>query len=336
VEEGALPRGGPSRSLLAAVVATVLTLGLVLLAVRTLDAGAVADALREANLWWLLPSLLALVAAFALRALRWRLIFQPGRRPPLDEVTGALAVGLFFNAILPFRAGELARLVVLHRRTRVPRLEILGTIAAERIYDVLALLVLLAVAVPWLPDVPWLRAVALAGGILALAAAALSAALLVWGERAVAVVLWPLRFLRTFPEERRAAAAGNLLLGVAALHRPRAATVAAAVTLASFLAYWASFWLLLQGFDLGVGGAAALLVLVATGFSLALPSGPSAVGVWEAAVIVALLPFDVTAEAALSYGLVLHALNVVPYLLAGPVALGLMRGSLVARGGVAS
>ena len=65
-----------------------------------------------------------------------------------------------------------------------------------------------------------------------------------------------------------------------------------------------SFWLLLQGFDLGVGGAAAMLVLVATGFSLAVPSGPSAVGVWEAAVIVALLPFDVTAEAALLHGLV--------------------------------
>lgn len=314
-------------------VATLLTAALAVLAVRTLDAGAVGDALGEADLRWLAPSLLALAVAFVLRVLRWQLIFQPGRRPPVGEVTGSLAIGLFFNAILPFRAGELARLVVLHRRTRVPRLEILGTIAAERIYDVLALLVLLAAAVPWLPDVSWLRAVALAGGILALVSAALSAALFVWGERAVAVVLWPLRFLRSFPEERRAAAAENLLLGVAALHRPRAAAVAAGVTLASFLAYWASYWFLLQGFDLGVGGAAALLVVVATGFSLAVPSGPSAVGVWEAAVIVALLPFDVAAEAALSYGLVLHAVNVVPYLAAGLVALALMRGSIVARDG---
>ena len=145
------------------VVATVLTAALAILAVRTLDAGAVWDALREADLRWLVPSLLALVAAFVIRALRWWLIFQPERRPPLDEVTGSLTIGLFFNAILPFRAGELARLVVLHRRTRVPRLEILGTIATERIYDVLALLVLLAATVPWLPDVSWLRAVAVAG-----------------------------------------------------------------------------------------------------------------------------------------------------------------------------
>jgi glycosyltransferase 2 family protein len=315
------------------VVATVLTAALVILAVRTLDADAVWDALREADLRWLVPAVLALVVAFVLRALRWWLIFQPERRPPLDEVTGSLAIGLFFNAVLPFRAGELARLVVLHRRTQVPRLEILGTIAAERIYDVLALLLLLAASVPWLPDVSWLRAVAVAGGVLALAAAALSVTLLVWGERAVAVVLWPLRFLRSFPEERRAAAAENLLLGVAALHRPRAAAVAAVMTVVSFLAFWVSSWLLLQGFDLGVGGAAAMLVLVATGFSLAVPSGPSAVGVWEAAVIVALLPFDVTAEAALSYGLVLHALNIVPYLVGGLVALALMRGSIVARDG---
>ena len=201
VEQG--PALSVVRVRLPLVVATVLTAALAILAVRTLDAGAVWDALRKANLRWLVPSLFALAAAFVIRAVRWRLMFQQERRPPLGEVIGAGAIGLFFNAILPFRAGELARLVVLHRRTHVPRLEILGTIATERIYDVLALLILLAAAVPWLPDVSWLRAVAVAGGILALAAAALSVTLLVWGERAVAVVLWPLRFLRSFPRAAR-------------------------------------------------------------------------------------------------------------------------------------
>jgi hypothetical protein len=315
------------------LVATVLTVGLAVVGLRALDLDEVADAFREADLWWLVPSLLALVAAFWIRALRWQLLFERERRPPLGDVSAALAVCLFFNSVLPFRAGEVARLIVLHRRRALPRLQVLGTIAAERIYDVLALLVLLALALPWLPDAPWLRGVAIAGGALAVAVALASAALVVWGDRLARLVVWPLRFFRFVTPERREAAGQSLLTGVAALHRPRAAAVAAALTLASWLVLWASYWLLLQGFELEVGAAAALLVLVATGFSLALPSGPSALGVFEAAVVVALLPFGVEAEQALSYALVLHAVNLVPYLVAGGAVLAAMRGSIVARDG---
>jgi uncharacterized membrane protein YbhN (UPF0104 family) len=56
-----------------------------------------------------------------------------------------------------------------------------------------------------------------------------------------------------------------------------------------------------------------------------LPSSPAALGVFEAATVVALKAFGLDDSLALSYALVLHALNLFPYLVAGPLVL---RGSL--------
>jgi uncharacterized membrane protein YbhN (UPF0104 family) len=54
---------------------------------------------------------------------------------------------------------------------------------------------------------------------------------------------------------------------------------------------------------------------------LILPSGPAAVGVFEAATLVALLPYNVDRSTALSYALVLHGLNFLPFIVFGYAAL---------------
>jgi uncharacterized membrane protein YbhN (UPF0104 family) len=78
----------------------------------------------------------------------------------------------------------------------------------------------------------------------------------------------------------------------------------------------------MDAFHLGLPLAAAILVTVAINLSLVLPSSPAALGVFEAATILALNAFDVPHADALSYALVLHLLNLVPFLLIGAVLLG--------------
>ena len=96
---------------------------------------------------------------------------------------------------------------------------------------------------------------------------------------------------------------------------------ATVLTAVSWLLIAFSFWLVMLGFDLGVGFEAGVLVVVATNLAMILPSGPAAVGVFEAATIVALAPFGVDRTVALSYGIVVHALNALPYIPAGYIAL---------------
>ena len=59
-----------------------------------------------------------------------------------------------------------------------------------------------------------------------------------------------------------------------------------------------------------------------------MPGLPASVGLFEAATIVALKPFDVAAARALSAGVVIHVLTFAPFLVLGPLAL---RGQVLPR-----
>jgi len=82
-----------------------------------------------------------------------------------------------------------------------------------------------------------------------------------------------------------------------------------------------SVWLLLLGTELDADFGTALLILVATNLVLVLPSSPAALGAFEAAVVVALAAYGVARAEALSFALLLHALNLFPYLAFGYGAL---------------
>jgi uncharacterized protein (TIRG00374 family) len=122
-------------------------------------------------------------------------------------------------------------------------------------------------------------------------------------------------------KERRDLAARNLVLGFAVFRRPSIAVPAFALTFLSWLLIALAFWLCMDGFDLGVGFAAGIFVVVAVNLALIVPSGPAGIGVFEAATLVALLTYDVDRSSALSYALVLHAINSIPFIVFGYVAL---------------
>ncbi|MGH3041696.1 MAG: lysylphosphatidylglycerol synthase transmembrane domain-containing protein, partial [Gaiellaceae bacterium] len=302
---------------LPAAVATAVTVVFGYLAVRNVDLDELGESLRESNYWFLLPSFALLVLAFFLRVVRWRCLFSPRTRPGWVPATEALLLGQFLNNVLPFRAGDAARIVALRSFGGPSRVETAGTVVIERIFDVLGLLLLLFVLLPVFPDVAWLRAAGVLAIVLTLALAAVIVVLRVYGERAVAFCLRPLARLPFLSDARVEAAIRNLTEGVIALRSVRIGLIGFFWTLVSWLVFGASFWCLMLGFDFGLSPVAGLLVLIATGLSHLLPAAPAAVGVFEAAAVVALGAYGIPESQALSYALVVHALNVVPFLLAG-------------------
>lgn len=302
-----------ARRLALAVVAIAVTGFFGYLAVRGAHPDEVRQSLRDANVWWLLPSVAVLALANVVRALRWQQLYAPERRPPLRSVTAAMLIGLAVNMLLPLRAGEAARILALRRSAGVSRVETLATVALERVLDVFCLIVLLFAALPWLPEVEWLRPAA----ILALVLATLLVALAVVGER-------PFHALAR-RSERLEHAWHNVARGLVGLRRPRIAAAGFLLTTLSWLLVAASFWLVMLAFDLDLAPAAGLLALAAVGLSMILPAAPASLGVFEAAVVIALGAYDVPRSEALSYAFVLHALNLFPYLAAGAIAVRFTR-----------
>jgi uncharacterized protein (TIRG00374 family) len=283
--------------------------------------GAVWKALRSSDYWWLIPAFAAFALGTVARGLRWRALFAAGRRPARSTTLNAMMIGYLYNNILPARAGEAARVLVLTRRSSSPPVEIAGTVVLERLYDVVAILIIFFVAEPWLPHVSWFRAAAIVAIVLAFAIGALVAVLAIYGDRPLRFLLRPLVRLLRVSEERLKRIVDELTHGLSGLRHPRVALEAFVWTTAGWMLSILCAYLVTRAFHLHLPFAASVLVMVAIGLSMILPSPPAAVGVFEGAALIALQAYHIPHSTALPYALVVHAVNFVPFLVVGVMLL---------------
>jgi uncharacterized protein (TIRG00374 family) len=132
-----------------------LVAGLVLLWLffRKEDMGAIWLSIKSADYSWVLFTyVLTLIAHFA-RAYRWNLLLkQTGYRVSNGEAFLALLAGYGANLVLP-RAGEIVRCTILKTRQKVSFDTSLGTVVAERLFDLICLVFLLTVTIFWQYDI---------------------------------------------------------------------------------------------------------------------------------------------------------------------------------------
>jgi uncharacterized protein (TIRG00374 family) len=110
--------------------------------------GGVADAFRAVEWRWVAAAVGLNLLSVLVRALAWRTVIVQAFEPPHPSfmlVFSAFSVGLFANAVLPGRIGELARVAVLNRRMRQPGAwaRLLGTVFAHRVFDLVAVMALI-------------------------------------------------------------------------------------------------------------------------------------------------------------------------------------------------
>jgi uncharacterized protein (TIRG00374 family) len=306
-----------------AVLGTVVLVGL---AFRGLDWSRAWDALRHAQLLWLLPSFALFVLAIAIRALRWRSLFLPETRPSGSAIVWATLLGYLYLSVLPIRMGEPARIIVLHRLSGTSKVEITGTAIVERVFDLVALLVCFFVLEPWLPAGGWARALAILAGVAGLTITLVVFLLRATGDRGLRVLLRPFGLLPRVGRETAEHAAVNLRQGLAGLHDRTTAVVALTLTTVSWVLLGISCSVAMRAFHLHVSALAGMLVVVAVSLAAALPSLPGGLGIFEAASVAALKAYGVAKPEALAFGVVWHLLNLVPFIVVGaPLALLLAR-----------
>lgn len=102
-------------------------------------------AIRAADLGWLMLAMFIGWLAHVSRGWRWRYLLDPlGYKPGFWNCYHAVMIGYFMNMFIP-RAGEASRAASLYRMEKVPFEKGFGTIMAERVVDMLVL-ILIAVA----------------------------------------------------------------------------------------------------------------------------------------------------------------------------------------------
>jgi len=102
-------------------------------------------AFQEAHYGWIAFSLIFAVISHLSRAWRWNYLLEPlGHKPRFKSNFFAVMAGYLINMAVP-RAGEAARATYLTRSDRIPFSHSFGTIAAERVVDLVILLIICAV-----------------------------------------------------------------------------------------------------------------------------------------------------------------------------------------------
>lgn len=114
---------------------------------RGTDWARVGTAIREANPWLLLLTFGIILLTFALRVKRWSYIVRTAGPVSLRAMFSATQIGFLGNFILPARAGEAIRALVLSRLERIPFSKSLAFVALDRVTDLFGLLAVLLVAV---------------------------------------------------------------------------------------------------------------------------------------------------------------------------------------------
>ncbi len=110
---------------------------------RNIDLNTLWEKIKQADYRWVgLSAVLALVAHWS-RAYRWVLMLEPmGYKPSVFRTTLAVLVGYGANLIFP-KAGEVARCGSLNKLENIPFEKSFGAVIAERLIDVLVLLILI-------------------------------------------------------------------------------------------------------------------------------------------------------------------------------------------------
>ncbi len=103
-------------------------------------------AFKTARYWLFIPVFLILSLSHLLRAWRWKMLMEPmGYNPSLRTTFFAVMIGYLANLAIP-RLGEILKCTILAKYEKVPAEKLVGTIVAERAFDLVALMIVFVLA----------------------------------------------------------------------------------------------------------------------------------------------------------------------------------------------
>lgn len=105
------------------------------------------QSLRGAHYWYLVPVVLALLASHFSRAMRWKILMEPlGYKTRISNTYMAVLIGYMANLAIP-RLGEILKCTILAKYERVPADKLVGTIVAERAFDMICLAIVMVITI---------------------------------------------------------------------------------------------------------------------------------------------------------------------------------------------
>jgi len=294
---------------------------------REVSLATVIHELSQSNPWLFAIAVVCATLIFPLRARRWRTILDPiYPRLPFGPLWRATAIGMMVNNVVPARAGEVARAYVLTRETPVPFSTSIASLAVDRIFDAIVLLLLafLSVLDPRFPAhvqvggqsiVRW----ALAGAVLVGVAILMLYALVFFPAQLIRLFELFARRLSPKIEERGKAALVTFSHGLSVLRSPAHFVAVLGWTVAHWMMNALGWWIAMLAVGIHAPFSAALLLQAMVALGVAVPAAPGYFGVFEKVAVIGLAIYSVDRSLATSWALGFHILSFIPITVFGAV-----------------
>jgi uncharacterized protein (TIRG00374 family) len=266
----------------------------------------VVDAFTAVEWRWVAAAVGLNLLSVLVRAIAWRTVIVQAFEAPhpgFPLVFSAFSVGLFANAVLPGRIGELARVAVLNRRMRHQEgawARLLGTVFAHRVFDLVAVIALIVYVVLTAHIPNWASTsliVVVVVGVALFTVAAMSArdhrvTRLEEGLGAVRKVVRLARY------------------GLGVMRKPGAAALAVLFQVLGWMCQLFAVYTAMRAFGIHEALPAAGLVLVLMNVATIFPLWPGNVGLVQAAVALPLFSYYGVAKAnGIAFGFGLQAIE---------------------------
>lgn len=264
------------------------------------------------------------------RALRWKLMIEPlGYSPSKSHAFYALCIGYMANYAFP-RIGEVTRCGVLSKSDKIPADALLGTVIAERVFDVIILFLLTIIVIllkiqlfgNFFYDKVYQPVVEKFSSLFDFS----FAVFLIIGGSIVAIILLIYAFRENIMKITFVRKVGKLGKGVFS----GVISVFRIKKFGGFLAYtvlmWGTYWIMTYTFLLALGAtenldlADALFVMVAGSYGMAAPV-QAGIGAYHGIVALSLSIYAISWADGLAFALLSHGAQAIGIILIGIIAL---------------
>lgn len=275
---------------------------------RNIHIKEVISIISQANIWWILLSVVIGLVGFSIRCYRWKIIGHTNyEKIPWLSFFKSTNMGLMLNVFVPLRGGDLYQAYSLSKKSNLPKSYVLSTVFLERLIDFCPPLLIIFVGSIFvvLPKEITLGRLL---GVLSVIFISL-----------VIVIKYKQFFSRVFDKffsssrsKKVKEVVGNFLLGIELLKDKWVFIKVIPLTTLVWFLSGISTWIVIRSLSITVPFWGGFLVMAITVLSVAIPSSPGFVGTWEFFAVMALSIFNVDKTQALGFALLYHFLAFLP------------------------
>lgn len=291
----------------------VFALGFLYYCFYDIDLGSLWQVITAIHPLVLLGAILCQLLIPVWKSLRWKFILDPVKKIGFVDMFSVFCTGWVLNISLPMLTGQVARTFLLSKKHQIGKTKSFASVALEIIFDGGSLLILMTLLSFFFAFPHWLirgqHTLALALGI----AVALFY-FLILNQKLF------LKIKQKFPHkvtEKIEKFSSSFSKGLQILRSSKHIVIVASLSFLSWFTQVLVVTLLIVafGFHLPVWGA--MVVVVLNTLMLMFPVTPANIGTFQIATIGGLAIFGISKTEALSLGLLLHAIDIIPLLSLG-------------------